>query len=63
LTWFEIFIGCGLVVGGIFGKEFYPGRAGKQRGLKPLDPWIGRLIFIGFGIAFILDAVEKLTKR
>lgn len=63
MRWFEILVGVWLVLGGFFGKEFYPGRAGKQRGLKPDDPWIGRLIFVGFGIAFILDAIANLGRR
>lgn len=63
MRWFEIFVGVFLVVLGVFGKEFYPARAGKQRGLKPLDPWIGRLIFVGLGISAILDAVENLTRH
>ena len=61
-TVIEIIIGAGMVLGGIFGKklEWYPGRAGKQRGLPPYDPWIGRIILIGFGMGLFLDGISKL---
>ncbi|MGO8788228.1 MAG: hypothetical protein ACLQVL_12720 [Terriglobia bacterium] len=58
MNWLEILIGCWLVFIGIIGKEFYPGRRGRERGLQPEDPWVGKLIFIGMGLALILDAIQ-----
>lgn len=60
---FEIALGCFLVVLGILSKEFYPGRAGRERGLRPLHPWIGRLIFLGLGLAVILNGIENLRRH
>ncbi len=60
---FEIVLGCFLAALGITGKEFYPGRAGRERGLPPLDPWIGRLIFLGFGLAAILNGIHNLRRH
>lgn len=60
---FEIVLGCFLMLVGIIGKEFYPGRAGRERGLPPDNPWIGRLIFLGLGLAFILDGISNLHRH
>jgi len=64
MKWFQVAIGCCLVVLSCLpGAQFYPGRAGRDRGMKPHDPWIGRLMFIGIGVAFILDGIQSLWRR
>lgn len=60
---FEIVLGCFLVGFGLIASEFYPGRAGRERGLEPLTPWIGRVIFVAFGLAAIIDGVSNLRHR
>jgi hypothetical protein len=64
MRWFEVGIGCFMVVLAVLpGTQFYPGRAGRDRGLKPEDPWVGRLISVGIGVAFILDGIQDLLRR
>ncbi len=60
---FEIGLGCFLVALGIIGDQFYPGRAGRQRGLRPLQPWIARLIFLGLGFAAIMSGIHSLHRH
>jgi hypothetical protein len=62
--WIEMIIGLFLVAFAVLPRaQFYPGRAGRERGLNPHDPWIGRLMFIGLGVAFILDGIQTLLRR
>jgi hypothetical protein len=52
-----ILIGCVLVVVGLTGKVFY-----GEEGNVPIPTWLGKTLFIGIGVFFIVAGFAMMWK-
>jgi hypothetical protein len=56
-------VGLSSICIGLTGKEFYPGKNGKKRGLQPLPRWEGAIIFCLAGTGFLWGSIPRVLER